>query len=1379
MRDSNRIRERRPGFVAGLIAFALEQRLVMAIAAALVVLAGVAVAPFDWELDWLPRDPVGVDAIPDLGENQQIVFTDWPGRSPRDVEDQVTYPLTVQLMGLPGVREVRSTSMFGFSTISVVFQDDVEFYWARSRILEKLASLPVGTLPEGAQPALGPDATGLGQVYWYTLGGRDPDGRPVGGWDLHELRSIQDYLVRYGLLAAEGISEVASVGGFVREYQVDVDPDALRAAGVSLEEVFAAVQASNLDVGARTTEINRVEYVIRGAGFVKSVADLEAAVVRVADGFVPVRVADVAHVSLGPAERRGALDRGGAEAVGGVVVVRQGYNPLQAINNVKAKIAEIGPGLPTRAVVDWTRTTLAEVEAFAWRQGFDAFHDAGLDQEAWLGWLRTTSRDAWPGWVTTSQVGIEPFYDRTGLIHETLGTLDRALVQQILVTIIVVIILLMHLRTSLVVSAMLPLAVLMTFVAMKLFGVGANVVALAGIAIAIGTIVDMGIIISENVMRHLDEAPPEARRIDVVYRGASEVGSAVLTAIATTVISFLPVFAMTGAEGRLFAPLAYTKTFVLIAAVLIALTLVPAVLYTVVAGRGGTRAGRSRARSVADRVGRVGRIGRAGGFGLMVAGVVVAGVSLALGWTLAAGAALALALLAAYRVYGDRLPARLRGHPSLAASLAAALAVTWALAWVWQPLGPHRAFAVNLLFVVLLVGGVLGLFLAFERRYERMLRWTLANRRAFLAAPVVLVVLGLNVWLGFDRVFGVVPRTAEAVGIEASTVRSFRPYSWAMHAFPGLGREFMPPLDEGSFLWMPTTMPHASIGEALEVMAYQNMAFEAIPEVESVVGKLGRAESALDPAPVSMFETVINYRSEYLTDRAGRRVRFAYDRRAGEFVRDESGELVPDRRGRPYRQWRDHIRSPGDIWAEIVEAGRIPGTTSAPRLQPIETRLVMLQTGMRAPMGIKVRGPDIETIEQVGIRLEALLREVPAIEPATVNAERVVGKPYLEVEVDRERAARYGLSVAEVQNTLAMAVGGMAATTTVEGRERYNVRIRYPRELRGDPDEIGRVLIAARGGGGMVAAGAMGGMGGGSGGVRLAASGSTSPTQVPLSEVAEIRYVRGPEMIRSENTFPVAYVTFGARPGLAEVEVVEQARAFLDDQVRAGALSLPAGVSYTFAGSYENQLHAARTLRVVLPVALMLIFLILYLQFRSVSRTLIVFSGIAVAWAGGFVMIWLYGQPWFGDFSLLGANMREVFQLHAINLSVAVWVGFLALFGIAVDDGVVMMTYLRQSTDERPIGTVEEIREATVQAGLRRVRPCLMTSATTILALLPILTSTGRGADIMIPMAIPSVGGMSLVLLTMFTVPVLFAWTEERRLRRGLAPAGGGRPVPG
>jgi copper/silver efflux system protein len=1311
------------GPLSWMIRFSLEQPLILSIAFLLLLGWGVAVAPFDWGDDLFARNPIAVDAIPDLGENQQIVFTDWPGRSPQDVEDQVTYPLTVSLMGLPGVIEVRSTSMFGFSTISVVFDDNVEFYWSRSRILEKLNSLPPGTLPDGVQPGLGPDATALGQVFWYTLEGRDPDGRPVGGWDLHELRSVQDFYVRYGLLSAEGISEIASVGGFVQEYQVDVDPDALRAYDVSVSDVFSAVRDANLDIGARTTEINRVEYVIRGVGFVKELADIESAVVATGEGFVPVRVRDVAHVSLGPAERRGALDVEGAEAVGGVAVVRDGYNPLQAINNLKTAAEVLGTGLPIRPHVDWERTTRSEVERFAFAQGLDPFRAGSLNDDAWMTWLRSNDRSQWPHWLTTSQVTIVPFYDRTGLIYETLGTLNDALIQQVLVTIIVVLLMLMHLRSAMVVSSMLPFAVLLCFVGMYLAGVDANIVALSGIAIAIGTIVDMGIIVSENVMRHLGLASPDEPRIDVVHRGASEVGGAVLTAIATTVISFLPVFAMTGAEGKLFTPLAYTKTFVLIAAVFIALTAVPVILLHTIARR--------------DRL--VWRPGRAAGIAMLALGIVALLVSLLVGWSLVAFAAVLLALAGAFRLYQDLLPPAITERSSIIGILAVTLLVAWMLAAEWMPFGHHRAFALNLVFVVVLLGSVVGLFMLFERRYASVLRWALAHRAAFLSIPVVLVALGLTVWLGFDRLAGVVPAAGDRIGLSGERIRTSRPYSALSHAFPGLGREFMPALDEGSFLWMPTLMPHASIGEALEVMQIQNMAFAGIPEVETVVGKIGRAESALDPAPLTMFETVINYRPEYRVDEAGRILRFAYDRRAGAYVRDEAGDLVPDRRGRPYRQWRDHIRSPQDIWDEIVRVGAVPGSTSAPRLQPIETRLVMLQTGMRAPMGIKVRGPNLATIDQVAVDLEAVLREVPSVEAATVNAERVVGKPYLEIEIDREAIARYGLSVVAVQEAIAIAVGGMEATTTVEGRERYNVRVRYPRELRADIESIEQVTLRADDG-----------------------------VTVPLREVSRIEYSRGPQMIRSENTFPVSYVTFGGVPGVAEVDVVDHARAYIEEEIRRGRLVVPAGVSYNFAGSYENQIHAARTLRVVLPISLLLILLILYLQFRSVPISLMVFAGVAVAWAGGFVMLWFYGQDWFMNVSIFGENFRDLFQLHAINLSVAVWVGFLALFGIAVDDGVVMATYLNDQFEAKPTESVAQIREATLEAGLKRVRPCLMTSATTILALLPVLTSTGRGSDIMIPMALPSVGGMTLVLITMFTVPVLFAWLHEARLARAM-----------
>ncbi|MCB1091531.1 MAG: efflux RND transporter permease subunit, partial [Verrucomicrobiae bacterium] len=549
--------------------------------------------------------------------------------------------------------------------------------------------------------------------------------------------------------------------------------------------------------------------------------------------------------------------------------------------------------------------------------------------------------------------------------------------------------------------------------------------------------------------------------------------------------------------------------------------------------------------------------------------------------------------------------------------------------------------------------------------------------------------------------------------------------------------EFMPPLDEGAFLFMPSLMPHASIGESMNVLGTQDRAIRAIPEVESVVGKIGRADSSLDPAPIAMVETIINYKSEYLSDDQGRRLTYQYDRNKADFVRDETGNLIPDAKGRPFRQWRDEIRTPDDIWQEILKVTELPGVTSAPKLQPIETRLIMLQTGMRAPMGLKVRGPDLETIEKVGLEIEQILREVPAVEPASVFADRIVGKPYLEIDIDRQAIARYGMTIQSVQHVIEVAIGGRKITTTVEGRERYAVRVRYQRELRDTIESLGGILIPA-----------------------------ADMTQVPLRQLAEIRYVRGPQMIKSEDTFLTGYVIFDKKAGYAEVDVVRQAEMLLESKREAGEFVVPAGVSFRFTGSYENQLRATEKLRLLVPLSLFLIFIVIYLQFRSVTTTFLVFSGIFVAWSGGFILIWLYGQGWFLDATIAGVDLRELFQIRPINLSVAVWVGFLALFGIATDDGVLMATYLKQRFAEVKPTTVKAIRLTAHEAAMKRVRPAMMTTATTVLALLPVLTSNGRGSDVMLPMAIPSFGGMTLEMLTIFVVPTLYCWLEERKLKR-------------
>ena len=1202
-----------PGLLGKLILFCLENKLVVGLFVIIFVVWGVMAAPFDWDLGGLPRAAVPVDAIPDVGENQQIVFTEWMGRSPQDVEDQITYPLTVSLLGIPGVKTIRSQSMFGFSSIYIIFDEDVGFDTAQNRILAKLNSLPPGWVPEGVQPALGPYATALGQVFWYTLEGLDPNGQPAGGWDLDELRKIQDWHVRFALMSAEGVAEVASVGGYVREYQVDVDPDAMRAYQVGLGDIFKAVKASNIDVGARTIEINRVDYVVRGLGFIKEPGDIEKTVITVNEN-VPIYIKDVANVSYGPALRRGALDKGGAEAVGGVVVVQYGYNPLEAIKNVKGKIAEIAPGLGKKTLADGT----------------------------------------------ISQVTIVAFYDRTGLIYETLGTLSTALTEEILVTIIVVIVLVLHLRSSVLISALLPLAILICFIAMKVFRVDANIVALSGIAIAIGTIVDMGIVICENILKHLDEAGPEENRLEVVYRAANEVGGAVLTAVSTTVVGFLPVFTMTGAEGKLFKPLAFTKTFVLIASIIVALTVIPPaahILFT---------------RKVSLKKVKRYILG-----GLLIAAAVAAGVWLR--WWIGT----LIGAIGLYHLLRERIPVKVNNRLPLLVNILAVAVVGIILTNHWLPLGPAKGLVRNLIFVALLIGGLLLFFKIFQRYYERILGLCLTYKKTFLLIPLSLVITGGFIW-------------------------------------HGLGKEFMPPLDEGSFLYMPTTMPHASIGECLDVLQKQDAAFSSIPEIESVVGKIGRVESPLDPAPISMIETVINYKSKYKTDKDGR--------------------LVLDENGKPVRQWRERINSPDDIWDEIVKAGRIPGTTSAPKLQPIMARIVMLQSGMRAPMGVKVKGPDLNTIERVGLEIERYLKEVPGVEPTTVIADRIVGKPYLEIDIDREAIARYGVSIGQVQDVIEVAIGGRRITTTVEGRERYPVRVRYMRELRDQIETLGEILVPAADG-----------------------------AQIPLIQLAQIRYVRGPQAIKSEDSFLTGYVVFDKQEGFAEVDVVEDCQRYLEEKIESKEFVVPAGVSYAFAGTYENQVRAQKTLMIVVPLALFIIFMILYFQFKSTVTSLLVFSGIIVAWSGGFLLIWLYAQDWFLDFSVFGVNMRELFGVHTINLSVAIWVGFLALFGIASDDGVVMCTYLEQSFRGRRIENVDEVRKAVIAAGVRRIRPCLMTTATTILALIPVLTSTGRGSDIMVPMAIPSFGGMTIEVLTMLVVPVLYCAVKELRLKHKAA----------
>ncbi len=1255
-----------------IIKFFLENKLVTFIFLAMFIIWGIVSSPFGWETIF-PSDPVPVDAIPDIGENQQIVYTEWSGRSPRDIEDQISYPLTTALLGIPGVKTIRSNSIFGLSSIYLIFEDGVDFYWSRTRILEKLNSLPPGTLPDEVKPALGPDATALGQIYWYTLEGRDKKGNPAGGWDPQELRTLQDFYVRYGLTAAKGVSEVASIGGFVKEYQIDIDPNAMKAYGVNVSQIINAVKKSNLDIGARTIEFNKVEYLVRALGYIKNLSDLEESVVAVNKN-IPVRLKDVAKISFGPATRRGGLDKGGSEAVGGVVVARYGANPMEVIKNLKEKIKEISPGLPSKTLADGT----------------------------------------------VSKVTIVPFYDRTGLIKETLGTLEEALTLEILISIIVVLILVMNLRASFLISSLLPIGVLMTFIVMRRFGVDANIVALSGIAIAIGVMVDVGVVFTENIIRHLEMAKNVGARgkqlVKVIYEGATEVAGAVITALTTTVVSFLPVFAMQAAEGKLFKPLAFTKTFAMISALIIGLMFIPLLANLVFS----IRPSKKLKKYISNGI-------------LIVAGIVLAIIAKSI-------IAVALILIALNNIFSEKKFGD-KKYPVYINIFITLSIVIFFLTREWMPLGAQNSLFVNYIFVIIIIGVVLGTLMSVVHYYAKILKWSLENKKKFLAIPVFVVLFGILSWQGTDKLFGFMP----------DFVKNTKIWNSFSEVFPGTGKEFMPSLDEGSFLLMPTTMPHSGVEENLDVIRLLDKRVNSIPEVENVVGKWGRANSALDPAPTSMYENIINYKSEYITDENGTKQRFKtdddgayilkdgtkYNPKTEEFRVIEKSELIPDESGEYFRQWRPEIKSTDDIWKEIVSKSKIPGLTSAPKLQPIQTRLVMLQTGMRAPMGIKVFGPDLETIEKTAYEIEHQLKFVEGVKASSVFADRVVGKPYIELDIKRKAIARYGLTIKDMQTAIGTTIGGMPLTSTVEGRERFPVRVRYAREFRDNPEELKKILIPTRSG-----------------------------VQIPLGELAEVTYRRGPQLIKSENTFLVGYVIFDKKDGFAEVDVVENAQKYLNDKIENGELIIPAGVNYVFTGNYENQVRASKRLLLVVPISLILIFLILYFQFGKVEPSLMVFSGIFVAFAGGFIMIWLYGQSWFMNFSFAGVNIRELFSMHTVNLSVAVWVGFIALFGIATDDGVIVGTYLKQVFDRNKPTTVAEVRKSVLEAGSKRVRPAMMTAATTIIALIPVLTSTGKGADIMIPMAIPSFGGMIIQVMTMFVVPVLYSIWQEGKIKK-------------
>lgn len=1075
-----------------IIKFCLEQRLLIVILSALLGLLSYRA---------LVNNPK--DAIPDISENQTIVSTEWMGHSPEDVEDQITYPLSVVMQGIPKVRDVRTISGFGFSRIYVVFEDEVDIYWARSRVVERL-SVAAKQLPEGVTPTLGPDATSLGQIFWYTLEGPQ---------DLAAKRTIQDYIVRYALQEVEGVAEVASVGGFVKEYQIDVDPERLRAHNVSVQQIVKAIKESNLDVGAKTIEQGGMEFLIRGLGLVEHVDDLEKVVIK-NNGHIPVTLSDIARVQLGPAFRRGALADHSEEKVGGVITMRYGANPLEVIEGVKQVINDLGPALP-------------------------------------------------------ENLSIQPFYDRTELIEETLETLTLTLTQELIITALVVAFFLLHIRSALIICLTLPLAVLFAFLLMETVGIGSNIMSLAGIAIAIGTVVDMGIVMTETIHRHLQEDGGKRRRVDVILEAATEVGGAIITAVSITILTFIPVFYLSGQSYKLFAPLAWTKTFMLSASVLIAITLVPALCYILL--------GKSqRMRSIENNF-----VGRA----------IVAS-------------------------------------------------------------------------------------------YVPTLRYFLRRKSRLLALCSFIMLWGGIALLGARTVLFPVFWSADSLGIDS---KRFPPLASLERWFPGFGTEFMPPLDEGSFLYMPSLLQPGSLSETLRVMQWQNKQMMTVPEVALVVGKLGRADTALDPAPIGMIETVVNLK--------------------------------------PKEEWREGM-TPKKIEQELRRATDIPGVAPS-WLQPIETRIVMLSSGIKARIGLELVGDDSETLEQLAREIEPIIKSVPGA--TDVAALRTGGKPYIKFHIRRDRLQHYGLSTQQVQSVIEVAIGGKAITYATEGRERYPVRVRYERELRDTPSELDSVLVS-----------------------------TPSGAQVPLSDHADMEYMTGPASIRGINGKLVGYVMFNP-VDTDETRLIASVEDRLNQAIATKELEWPAGYGFRWVGQYKEAQKARKRLSVILPVIAGLILLLLYLHFKRVSTTLFVFLGLPLGIAGGILMIQYY--PWICSL-ISGAE-----QAPPIYMTLAVIIGFIALGGIVIDDGVIICTYIQQLCDRRKPNTVDGLRAVVVEAGSRRIRPALMTTITTILALLPILWSSGRGADVMQPMALPVFGGMLIELLTLFVCPTAMCYWLERECK--------------
>ncbi len=1145
--------------IKSLIRFCLEERLIVFIGCVLVIAYG-----------WHAIETVPLDAIPDIGENQVIVLTEWPGRSPKDIEDQITYPLSIALQAVPGSRNVRGKSMFGFSFVQVTFDDHVDFYWARSRVAEQLTTVS-GKLPDGVNPKLAPDATALGQIFYYVL-------EPPPGMNLAELRSRQDFFIRYALQSVDGVAEVASIGGYVQQFQIDVDPDRLRFQNVSLSNVIEAVKASNIDVGAKTIESTGMEYIVRGKGFIgagktneETIGQIESTVVLERDG-IPVRIRDVAQVQLGPAFRRGALDLNGHEAVGGVVIMRYRENPRAVIERVKAKIAALEPEL--------------------------------------------------------GGVKIHAIYDRSQLIDETITTLTEALSQETIITIVVVVLFLLHVRASVAIAITLPMAVLMAFGAMKFFHVDANIMSLAGIAIAIGTMVDMGIIVLENIYEALaaweQQGSPggSKKRTEIISEAASEVVPAVMTAVSTTVVSFLPVFMLTGRDYKLFAPLAWTKTFALTASLIVAVTVVP-----------------------------------------MLARVLLKTSSRRSPWT-AFLAGLGLAGISAFlcQIVWHHEIVELTGLPLFWMTIFISL-IGFAAGW-WMMRERIRSMEEN----------PASRFVRFL--YAGRLRLALRYKLIMLSFPAAIFILGLGAWFGLPTILKPVENFAARFGADLNSVPG---YVDVKHLMTGLKSDDWIALDEGSWFYMPTLYPAASFSQAMEVLQTQDTLIKQIPEVENVLGKIGRVDSALDPAPAAMIETYVMLKPKHL--------------------------------------WRPG-QNEKTIWDQLNSVATLPGVTPASPLQPIEGRVVMLQAGIKASMAIRIYGDSLAGLSKAAVAVAEQLKQHPFVNSGSVNPDIVLGKPYIEFDVNRDEAARYGMTTMMVNQVVAAGLGGLDVTTTVQGRERYPIQVRFTRDVREEVDELRRIPVV-----------------------------TMSEEVVPLERLASMSTTWGPGMINSEDSRLVAHVMFAPIGQVGDLETVETVLSSLKNARETGQLVFPEGnFELQAVGSFQNQIEANQRLMWILPTVFLINLLLHYLHFRNLPISLVVFSGIPIACAGGMILIAVMG----------------------VELNTAVWIGFIALAGLAADDGIVMASYIHDRLKHRSIDNVEDLREEIYQAGLKRIRPCVMTTITTLVALIPVLVSTGRGADVARAMALPVFGGMLIEPFTTFVVPTVYCAYLEFKLNAGL-----------